>query len=250
MKNIQNRFAFTLAEVLITLAIIGVVAAMTIPTLVAKVQNKELETAFKKNYSVIQNAYEKAFDDNGSKGLDLNSKTDVDLLFSNLNIISSDNLPAHWALVFDKASNVQSWNVRFLFASQAAWIGSYHISEVLADGSYIGIYSFNGGGGAGNLVVDTNGAKGPNRLGYDIFLYTSRKADGLFSRNVANTSKLSSAGYTWIVAPEDGVDPKGCEPASFGADNSSGDNGTNCTYYALANQCPWDSTKTYWASLP
>ena len=37
--------AFTLAEVLITLAIIGVVAAMTIPTLVANYQDKAFETA-------------------------------------------------------------------------------------------------------------------------------------------------------------------------------------------------------------
>ena len=39
---------FTLAEVLITLGIIGVVAAMTLPALVNKTQNQELVTAFKK----------------------------------------------------------------------------------------------------------------------------------------------------------------------------------------------------------
>ena len=37
--------AFTLAEVLITLAIIGVVAAMTIPTLIANYQEKSWATA-------------------------------------------------------------------------------------------------------------------------------------------------------------------------------------------------------------
>ncbi|MBQ8167804.1 type II secretion system protein, partial [bacterium] len=36
---------FTLAEVLITLAIIGVVAAMTIPTLVANYQQRSWDTA-------------------------------------------------------------------------------------------------------------------------------------------------------------------------------------------------------------
>ncbi len=40
-----KRFGFTLAEVLITLAIIGVVAAMTIPTLVANYQEKSWGTA-------------------------------------------------------------------------------------------------------------------------------------------------------------------------------------------------------------
>ena len=40
--------AFTLAEVLITLGIIGVVVAMTLPALINKTRNKELHTAFLK----------------------------------------------------------------------------------------------------------------------------------------------------------------------------------------------------------
>lgn len=48
--------AFTMAEVLITLGIIGIVAAMTMPSLINNKRNKALETAFKKNYSVIQQA--------------------------------------------------------------------------------------------------------------------------------------------------------------------------------------------------
>lgn len=45
----MKKFGFTLAEVLITLGIIGVVAAMTMPTLVSKYRQRALETAFKKN---------------------------------------------------------------------------------------------------------------------------------------------------------------------------------------------------------
>lgn len=37
--------AFTLAEVLITLGIIGIVSAMTLPTLIQNKTNKELQTA-------------------------------------------------------------------------------------------------------------------------------------------------------------------------------------------------------------
>ena len=48
-----RRSAFTLAEVLITLGIIGVIAAMTIPTLTANYRHKVLETQFKKHYSVL-----------------------------------------------------------------------------------------------------------------------------------------------------------------------------------------------------
>jgi len=43
---------------LITLGIIGIVAAMTLHSLISRNQNKALETALKKNYSVIQQAFE------------------------------------------------------------------------------------------------------------------------------------------------------------------------------------------------
>ena len=48
--------AFTLAEVLITLGIIGVVAAMTIPTLMANHRKKVAETKLEKIYSVMNQA--------------------------------------------------------------------------------------------------------------------------------------------------------------------------------------------------
>ena len=47
----MKKSAFTLAEVLITLGIIGVVAAMTLPSLIQEQTNKALEVALRKNYS-------------------------------------------------------------------------------------------------------------------------------------------------------------------------------------------------------
>lgn len=50
----QNKtVGFTLAEVLITLGIIGIVAAMTLPAVINRTQSKELETQFKKVYSEL-----------------------------------------------------------------------------------------------------------------------------------------------------------------------------------------------------
>jgi len=49
----KNKKGFTLAEVLITLAIIGVVAALTIPTLVTNTTSKQFQTQFKKSISVL-----------------------------------------------------------------------------------------------------------------------------------------------------------------------------------------------------
>ena len=45
--------AFTLAEVLITLAIIGVVAAMTIPTLIQNYRLKVLKTRYTQTYAIL-----------------------------------------------------------------------------------------------------------------------------------------------------------------------------------------------------
>ena len=51
--------AFTLAEVLITLGVIGVVAAMTMPSLVANYQKKVWVNQLKKTVSVMNQAFQK-----------------------------------------------------------------------------------------------------------------------------------------------------------------------------------------------
>ena len=51
-----KRFGFTLAEVLITLGIIGVVAAMTMPTLMNSTNGAQYKTAYKKALSVLSQA--------------------------------------------------------------------------------------------------------------------------------------------------------------------------------------------------
>ncbi|MBP7211391.1 type II secretion system protein, partial [bacterium] len=53
----NTKKAFTLAEVLITLGIIGVVAALTIPTLMQRTQDREAISALKKFYSTLSSAY-------------------------------------------------------------------------------------------------------------------------------------------------------------------------------------------------
>ena len=55
-----HKTAFTLAEVLITLAIIGIVAALTIPNLVMKYKEKVTVTKVQKAYSVLNSAYKMA----------------------------------------------------------------------------------------------------------------------------------------------------------------------------------------------
>ena len=66
LKQLQDdRHAFTLAEVLITLGIIGVVAAMTMPTLIAKYQKKQTVTQLKKAYAELNKAVSYSEIENG-----------------------------------------------------------------------------------------------------------------------------------------------------------------------------------------
>ena len=52
----MKKIGFTLAEVLITLGIIGVVAAMTIPNLIANTRSSQYRSAFKKAVSTLSQA--------------------------------------------------------------------------------------------------------------------------------------------------------------------------------------------------
>ena len=56
-------FGFTLAEVLITLGIIGVVAAITIPALINNYRAAKLKSQFLKSYSTIQQVFKRMQDD-------------------------------------------------------------------------------------------------------------------------------------------------------------------------------------------
>ena len=66
LNDFKKKIAFTLAKVLITLAIIGIVAAMTIPTLIANYQEKVTITRLKETYSLLSQAYQFAVNKNGS----------------------------------------------------------------------------------------------------------------------------------------------------------------------------------------
>lgn len=61
----KEKFAFTLAEVLITLGIIGVVAAITIPSLITSYNKKITETRLAKFYSVFNQAIRLSVAENG-----------------------------------------------------------------------------------------------------------------------------------------------------------------------------------------
>ena len=65
--SVLKKTGFTLAEVLITLGIIGVVAAMTLPTVITNVQKKVVENQLKVFNTTINNAFRMAQAEHGGR---------------------------------------------------------------------------------------------------------------------------------------------------------------------------------------
>lgn len=158
--------AFSLAEVLITLGIIGVVAALTIPSLMKNTQDTELKTAWKKEFSTFSQAYIKFKTDNGT-GLISWYPDDAsvrDALGNYLQYTKTcemgrgDNLDYggcwHYMDNTSKCINGNAGPINW-------WSGD--VGAVLADGTLVTFWD------KGLLFIDVNGRKGPNTVGKDIF---------------------------------------------------------------------------------
>ena len=75
--GLSPKKAFTLAETLITLGIIGVVAAITIPTLMTKIKNHQIETVLKEDYSILQQMMISANEEGAISSIPKNNNMDL-----------------------------------------------------------------------------------------------------------------------------------------------------------------------------
>lgn len=166
MKN--NKSGFTLAEVLITLGIIGVVAAMTIPVLIQKHQEKVTITKVKKIYSVFSNAYEMSKIENGDYSEWGTQDEDAQ------STIFADKIVPY--LKTNKICGHESKgcfpNILYNYVSNKGWFnietakGTYKF--IMTDGTLIALEERSE---FGKVFVDVNGFKGPNILGKDLFAF-------------------------------------------------------------------------------
>lgn len=163
---------FTLAEVLITLGIIGVVAAMTIPTLMNKTGNAEFVSAFKKDFSVLNQAWVGVVSDNGGSVVGAYSTTDeaLDGFCTKLRCTKI----CHSADDQSQCTHGLNWK---RLDGGAAWSDYAGSSAILPDGSMLSITTwvpncdsarYKNTTCAG-ILIDTNGFKKPNVMGRDMF---------------------------------------------------------------------------------
>ena len=202
---------FTLAEVLITLGIIGVVAALTIPTLMQKTDDRENISRLKKFYSVAENAFKLAEVENGT----------VDKWGLNRSLYSSqynnpDTSPE--AKAASDAGVNKFWSILLPYFNNAKIVGNGKgdLANYLLDGrenDTIGkIVEFSDGSVVrstfitenvsciegsrqndnmcGDFFLDVNGDKKPNTLGKDIFAFKILK-DGIIPYGTKGSSNRS-----------------------------------------------------------
>ena len=173
----SKKAAFTLAEVLITLAIIGIVAAMTIPTLIAKYQKKQILVQLKNSFSVVSNAIRLSEVDNGPMSIwPTGAEMDVNAYwtkylkpyFANPVLCATksdcgydDDLDrekwscgSRWGILTD--------DTRLLFMLKNGTIVFLPRNSHAQDGTPI--Y-------ASQLYIDVNGASSPNECGKDVFMF-------------------------------------------------------------------------------
>lgn len=86
----NRKSGFTLAEVLVTLMIIGVIAAMTIPSLMQNTQQQEFKAAYKKAVSMLNQAVSLNYALDGEDATSFMGTGFYNLMEKRLNVMSKD----------------------------------------------------------------------------------------------------------------------------------------------------------------
>lgn len=178
--------AFTLAEVLITLGIIGIVAAMTIPNLISTHQKKATVTKLQKAISVINQAYRLSFDDVGEPE-------------SAFDIGAEEYFKTYWAPYLKVATYCNSYSDCGYKSSRPYSTANGAVPDItlpastsanasrtlfaIPDGTFFMIFTASGDGKGGiskdnRVLVDLNGGEKPNIFGRDVFML-ERFTDGV-----------------------------------------------------------------------
>ena len=164
--------AFTLAEVLITLGIIGVVAAMTMPSLIQNYQEKATVTKLKKCYSLVSQAYVSILNDEGGSDT-LQAGDDLEMMEKFGKYLKYQKTCGRNKGCFP---NVTYKSVTGNGYSKWEDDTTDRSRAILTDGTLIMFNKSAMWGGEGNylyaqIYVDINGFKGPNQLGRDFFYF-------------------------------------------------------------------------------
>ena len=159
-----KRFGFTLAEVLITLGIIGVVAAMTMPTLMNSTNGAQYKAAYKKALSAISQAVtlnvaldEFDFADTTTTDPTAGAQSIFGIIQSRMNVVrTADDGTGYDIYDEDGEELEQGTNYTLFFSDGSALSFPQEASACTVDATKTGApcYGF----------IDVNGQKKPNKI--------------------------------------------------------------------------------------
>ena len=202
---------FTLAEVLITLGIIGVVAALTIPSLINKYQDKVVTTALKRNYSILSQAVLSAVDEYGTPDNWMQSDENKSS-YSQSSAKNVANILSMFIKNIDKCTDSECiskftnghkiYNIKrnsraSMFQDKYAYLtltdGTiYEISSLGQCNSYWELRNV-----CASVRVDVNGLSKPNALGWDVFTFFLT-SEGRFVPSEYNSDYCNSSSDSYV----------------------------------------------------
>lgn len=181
----MKKQGFTLAEVLITLGIIGVVAAMTLPSLIGSYQKQAWVTQLRKTVSTLEQGFQKMRVDNGSVDSLEDTEPFVKMRASNtpecISWEGSAECEEFYKKDLTKYFNITDFVITssgYEYAWRAKEYGADDMTNsamlVFPDGAMVYAYFIDylvpaGYDIAAVVYIDVNGLKAPNKYGYDVF---------------------------------------------------------------------------------
>ena len=209
--------AFTLAEVLITLGIIGVVASLTIPALLANSEKQTIVSKVKEAYSILSQATQKTNNDCGGdiSGCITSSTANTDN-DDNARFQVADNYKKNLSLSKDCTNTTTGCfaNVMYKWLDNSTPFANINTANFLANGKFIlsnGMsIAFDWNATASDyfdIYVDINGEQGPNMLGKDTFLFLydlNLKTLKPHATNDCNTGN-SGGGCAWVIIRDNAI---------------------------------------------
>lgn len=194
MKKDVKVNAFTLAEVLIVVGIIGIVAEMTIPTLITDITTTKFVGSWKKTYAVLQQAQTTIQNEYGSVSAGFGNIDDT--------VTGGNNFKNGWLPYLkvlkscDAGTSVSAgcYNVPDGFTNMdnsaiINYASHVHTSSIiLNDGTFLLFYPGTGIGPFTDdsyIFIDVNGADKPNVMGKDVFVLRYSNTKNMFQAHNA-----------------------------------------------------------------
>ena len=224
----KKLLAFTLAETLIVIGVIGVVAALTLPNLNQSTCNKEKVAKVKKIYQNLNDALGRAEAVYGPIETWINGINEEPVINNKVGerITEFMKISKNCGLEINTGC-FKSGGEKGLDNSNANTYvsSSENVYKIITtDGTSVGFMKFRNGsslqGGDGRIYVDIDGPnKGKNTLGMDIFVFVFDENNGVIpygphkynSWDQANANERKQGGYAaWWIIDNDNMDYLKC----------------------------------------